>query len=470
MFASTLRPKVNEYLIAILLGGTVSASAIGIIGIVPTGLLQSVSPFFLAIGGLFVFGFLAICMVKPFWGLLIVLFSIPFYGFIQQVIFHNSPLVAAVKEISIIILIIGYLIHLSVTRRKLTRVKVLIPFLLFSSYVLVRAIFSPNLFLALTDLRFYILYPMVLFVAAGVVDSETKFRIVLKVTLFIAFIVAAYGILQVATNGMVDQALGRVMSESYRARHLYRFGAITAMSTTAGRGELGAYMACLGIVFIGLYKYICKFVPKGLVRIIILSVLTALIFTYSRTSYLMFLVGIIALAFYRRSKAILYFGLIIMLLLVGCTFFFTVEPTGGVLYQALTDVRSALVRAFSVWPMALQVSAAHSLGIGLGEVGKMPTLPGAEGEFLTFDNEFLAVLVETGFPGLLLFVCFLVLIFRRLGTADPNGVFRSLLLGVATWGVLSGCLHSIPAIMYFWVFMGIGLGLGRRLTSPRGQE
>jgi len=467
MFASTLRPKVNEYLIAILLGGTVSASAVGIIGIVPTGLLQSVSPFFLAIGGLFVFGFLAICMVKPFWGLLIVLFSIPFYGFIQQVIFHNSSLVAAAKEISIIILSIGYLIHLSVTRRKLTRAKVLIPFLLFSSYVLVRAIFSPNLFLALTDLRFYILYPMVLFVAAGVVDSETKFRIVLKVTLFIAFIVAAYGILQVATNGMVDQALGRVMSESYRARHLYRFGAITAMSTTAGRGELGAYMACLGIVFIGLHKYICKFVPKGLVWIIILSVLAALIFTYSRTSYLMFLVGVITLGFYRRGKAILYIGLI--MLLVGGGFFLTMEPATGALHQALTDVGSAFARVFTVWPVALRVSATNPLGIGVGEVGKLPTLPGAGGEFLTFDNAFLSMLVEIGILGLILFLwmlCAIAMYLKRNVRMNVLfSVFIALMVSFLVKCLLGNFLHQIPAIIYFWALFGIGVN--SKLSSMR---
>jgi len=181
-----------------------------------------------------------------------------------------------------------------------------------------------------------------------------------------------------------------------------------------------------------------------------------LIFTYSRTSYLMFLVGVITLGFYRRGKAILYIGLI--MLLVGGGFFLTMEPATGALHQALTDAGSAFARVFTVWPVALRVSATNPLGIGVGEVGKLPTLPGIGGQFLTFDNEFLSILVDMGVVGVMLFTCLIISIIMgciRRKLQKGGVVFIALALSFVVKCLFSNFLHEAPAIIYYWAFFGI---------------
>lgn len=168
-----------------------------------------------------------------------------------------------------------------------------------------------------------------------------------------------------------------------------------------------------------------------------LALVPLLALTFSRASYLVFLVGIFGLLYFRKK-----WSLLIFLLLFALTVYFTPKPFGeGV----------NLLRTFSIY------SRFDSWQIGFNLFMQKPvlgwgynTLRSITGERFQIDNSFLYLAATTGLAGLLAF-------FNLLKRAFFQTVFLPSKIFLVT--IL---LHSLfnNSLFYIWIYFAFWLVLG----------
>ncbi|MCF8102143.1 MAG: O-antigen ligase family protein [Desulfarculaceae bacterium] len=193
----------------------------------------------------------------------------------------------------------------------------------------------------------------------------------------------------------------------------------------------------------------------------------------------------------RAKSKIVTFGLVFLLLIgVGAhmTDWSRILPRFHRLFQEdpVTNIRWKLFK--DVWGMSKQLPLTGS-GLGTFRVGYPPfkTIP-RQGVFIHAHNDYLEILAEAGWPGLLLFLGFVTWVLVRGGRAllramsrrtrgDPEAVSRALLITGCLGGVVSLLIHGlvdfnlrIPANALTWfVLCGLTVGLSGQ-GEPRPEQ
>jgi O-antigen ligase len=209
-----------------------------------------------------------------------------------------------------------------------------------------------------------------------------------------------------------------------------------------------------------------KFLPVVLlIAAFMMSV--GLIFSYSRGAWLGTVVSLLYLAkFYEKFKwrplrVFLLFAF--CFLLFGVWFFWNATPDTASWYVKRMDLgRPSAQHRVAAWRGALQIMQRHPLGVGWGNgiaIYKEQYAP-PDGARALNTNDYFLLGTQLGLPGLLCFMAYVALCFRKLGNRKSEignemacraGALAML---VALW--FDGALFDLPTASVFWILLELG--------------
>ena len=205
-----------------------------------------------------------------------------------------------------------------------------------------------------------------------------------------------------------------------------------------------------------------------------------LFFSYSRGAWLGTAVGLLYLAWaYGKFKWRFVLPGILVVAAVVCFFWHSTADTDQWYLKRLDVSRPSAQHRVSAWRGAVQMMWDHPLGVGwnnaIGVYGKDYSPPEGGAAALTM-NSYLMLGTELGLPGLLCFVAYVGLCFRKsprplIPTFSPEGEKESVRSGegeglraaclagalvfvVAFW--FDGGLFKLPTAAVFWILLELG--------------
>jgi putative inorganic carbon (HCO3(-)) transporter len=435
----------------------------------------------LLIGG--VVAVLLLIAMRPSTALVIVFAFLPFHSLLTDVFSRTSPLVAIIKDVLMVAIILSLLLYHLGQRRKLYLNPTLIMFLALAAISSIYVAVSPSWLRALLDLRFLTLYPLIALVAANSLETPIDLRRILRVVAAVSLLVIAYGILQFLYP--FDIPL-RAAADIFNIR-MTRFGELGIISTFASRPSFGGYLIPIFLLFFQVRLWESRR-SSWLFRILALgATLLCLMLTFSRTSWIAFLVGLFVLMFFRHKlkASIALVALSSCLVIFYATQFYKISPA---LTEAFTSSESFGVR-LDYWPRVFRLVATRPFGTGLGNVGGphifedtagQPTdvdyNPSSETIQVT-DNTYLKLFVQGGFPLLLVFLGLIATVLH-LAYSVLKRVRDPWLRDVAIWAVASFAalltiftsvdyMEAAPSISVYWLAVGALCCVQRLIDEKR---
>ncbi|NOT63060.1 MAG: O-antigen ligase family protein, partial [Acidobacteria bacterium] len=343
---------------------------------------------------------------------------------------------------------------------------------LFALTATLAAFTAPDVMRGALQLRFLLLYPALIVVAANALESAADVQRLVRLLAFVGLVTVAYGILQYFTLFDVPY---RTSGGDVSLR-MGRFDDMAVVSTFASRPAFGGWLVAIFLLLLNFSNLGNRLSGRLCRSAAIVGTLLCVVLTYSRTTWLALLIGaLVTLWLKDKMKATL-----CVLALGACVVLFYVTQTfmaSASLSEAATSSESMEVR-LSYWPMVFRHVVANPFGLGLGTVGG-PHLfeagaqadaygnlqydqfanfdPQAElgpnNSLMVTDNTFLKLLVQGGFPLLLAFLGLLVTTIHLLANMlrqTPAGWQRELLIWIA------GCLAALLTIFMFVDFLESG--------------
>jgi len=189
----------------------------------------------------------------------------------------------------------------------------------------------------------------------------------------------------------------------------------------------GAIFASLALIFVGNKKYLVS---------ILMTVLLAL--TFSRASYLCFILGLlIILVLHKKTK------LLLILAILGFSIFLAPKPFGeGVNLWRTYSIQSRI----DSWQNGLSLFAQRPI-LGWG----YNTLRNSVGGRLSTDNTFILLLATTGILGFVTFFLFLKTVFLQ----QKNSPTLAVIITIIFHSFFNNSLFFIWIFAFFWVYLGL---------------
>jgi O-antigen ligase len=201
-----------------------------------------------------------------------------------------------------------------------------------------------------------------------------------------------------------------------------------------------------------------------------------LIFSYSRGAWVGTAVGLLYLAkVHGRFKWRWVLPPVLVALVVICFFWNNTSDTAPWFVKRLDLGRASAQHRVSAWRGAVQMMRDHPFGVGWNktvDVYEKKYSPPENGAPAIATNDYLMLGTQLGFPGLLCFVAYVGLCFRKCGARSaecgikelrtPNSEFRiktacragALALLVAFW--FDGGLFKLATASVFWILLELG--------------
>jgi O-antigen ligase len=211
-----------------------------------------------------------------------------------------------------------------------------------------------------------------------------------------------------------------------------------------------------------------------------LILLMGIVRTGSRTAYVAAPVGLMAVVLTWRGMHLGRRILLVSAVVAALVLFVFIGTELGLweaaLYGRIEDVQRRGLAVGNRWRMiqtALEMGLRHPiLGVGVGNYFAESLLLGVRAK--TAHNDFLHHLAETGFPGLFLYVAFVLEVFRQAWrVAHPR--LRACLVGLYTAAIVASLANPSYTLKAFWLQMGMcilgGMVFGpERLAAPAEPE
>ena len=243
---------------------------------------------------------------------------------------------------------------------------------------------------------------------------------------------------------------------------------IRVSSTLRGPNPLGAYLVLLiSALAVSLRGFnIVAVVRRGL-YLVLASM--ALLFSFSRSAWLGVVVAMIVFGFLLATSRRLRLILAVVLLgfgLVSAGAYYIAQENRGVqnaIFHTDDDSKVAISSNESrlqAQERALQLVSENPFGLGPGSAGPASVYNQQQTAVIS-ENYFLQIAIETGWPGLLLFVFLLVLVTTQLFAMRQKSLAMVLLMslaGLTLVNLLSHAWTDETIAFTWWGLLGIALG------------
>jgi O-antigen ligase len=221
---------------------------------------------------------------------------------------------------------------------------------------------------------------------------------------------------------------------------------------------------------------------SAILFIAVLMMGVGLLFSYSRGAWVGTAVGLLYLAKvhgrfkWRSLKVFLLSAFCFLVLIFGVCFFWNSTSDTGPWYLKRMDLsRASAQHRVSAWRGAVQMMRDHPFGVGWNkavETYDKNYSPPEDGAAAITTNDYLMLGTQLGFPGLVCFVTYVALCFRKCGALSaecgikelrtPNSEFRiktacragALTMLVAFW--FDGGLFKLATAAVFWILLELG--------------
>lgn len=441
-------------------------------------------------------GVLALLAQRPLISLMAVFSLLPFQSLFNDVFAGAFPLVAVAKDGLMLVLVFSLIIHNALRRRSYYLNSTLILLLLFALVCGLYALIAPQWMRAVLQLRFLVLYPLIILLAANCLETRHDLLRLLRLVAVVGMITVIYGLLQFATHFDVPY---RLYSGNIALR-MSRFDQLAAVATFADRPSYGGYLVPIFLLFLQVRLW-PQWPLAGVLRLGMIGASgLCVLLTFSRSSWLALLIGtLVALYFRDKTKTVL--GA--MALCVGALLFFGTQLlTRSETYaESATSGESFQIR-LSYWPLVLRHSFTNPLGLGIGTVGGPNLLEdqsradiygnlqydpnllfnphaelGAGNMLAVTDNAYLKLLVQGGFPLLLLFLTLIWSIIRLARTVIRTAR-EPLLRNLGIWAAASiaalltifmfvDFMEATPAVALYWLVIGVLCAVNKLLLPSQ---
>lgn len=474
------------------------------------GLLTSfVLSFLLGLGTiLFILAF-----VRPYWTLILIMWYTPFEPFLLKFVPEEYYYyVRFASEVIIYILLISILLRIFAKKIEWRLTKFDFVFALFILTTLVSTIlFWPGMSISIFGWRGIVRFMLLFYVGFYLAPSRKQILFALTGLGIIFLFESSLGIIQFVTQGILDSFLAPTDTKT--------LGDITVtvgtlqiwlpgqrVFATLGRYEqFGTWlMILLLMLFAALYEKFSKR-QKQLIFLVFTLGCTALLLTYSRTSWFGFILGAGFIGVIMKRDKRLVYGAILLI-----TAIFIYQQISGVVVNKLYDrpyahisIIERILESFSYerWRGEYRgygrlffivetprkvMSLSPIFGFGPGQYGSgaaaafhntrvydMAGIPfGIWGIYGHIDNSWLSLWGETGTVGLSLYILFFLFLFHssyQVYKKSKYTVTRFLALGymgiilsVTFASFLATFMEMRTLALYFWLFGGFVVALGYR--------
>ena len=332
-----------------------------------------------------------------------------------------------------------------------------LPIILFIGFSILSVLInSPDLGIAIEGLRVQIQYIFWFFLALNLVDKKEHIKIILKLVLWITFLVALYGIYQYIIGVEIPTTWIVSDVESYIRTRVF--------SIVKSPNILGSVLILVTPIAVAFFFDEKNILKKLMYLVMALGMVACLGFTFSRGAWLSFIVVVVIYGLLKSKKLLILMGILALLspLLMP-------SIANRMLYMFTSDyaARSATGGRIVRWVTGIEKGLEHPLiGQGLGRFGgAVAANHSIEGTFYT-DNYYVKVLAENGAVGLVLFVIMILAVVKesfgvvRASRKDPYfehitvGIFAGL-VGVVAHNLVENIFEHTMMVSYFWALLGV---------------
>ena len=424
---------------------------------------------------------------KPFWGIITLVFLLPFHAFLWMTIRNHFGLtgdqsfwIAFWKE-ALIIIIILVIISKSIIQKKLPFKIITLDWLIFILFILggLSILYgtknlSQGLWGLRTDFEFFLTY----FIARSIIRNKYQLKILFITILGSGFLVVIFGILQ--TYYWLPDFLTRF---GYTLNAWTPNGPLQAyqtvdnliriISTFSGAIQLGPYLAILILLALSLALFIKNKLIKVFLVLFSVICLFPLYYTFTRSAWLGLIVGLFVLFLiiikdkinlsHKRIISLLLVIIFLCLLGFGSYVFFK----SNILYEQ-TFFNKFFYHGSSTFGHtqgiieSLKIIKDNPLGLGLGKSG-LVTLRFNQ-RFLS-ENWYLQITTEMGVLALIIFIAIMIIFIRLIYLLYRDGkdlfikgLSLGTLLSFICFSVVGFFLHAwgdnTVVALIFWILAG----------------
>lgn len=357
----------------------------------------------LALAILGVGGWVTLSLFHPTLGLLTLLAYTSLHPVLVKVLYEEHPLAKVWKDGAVVWLALVWLVHRWGNRERPLRWGATEISLVAFALLTVMHLFNPNIYsfsAALADVR-WLTMPLLFYFFGKTLFAGDRLRTLLVFLGILATIHAVYGLVQqfIPYRWLMEVGATRPSAPSGTM-----VGGYTRSFSTMDPYLFGALMSFGAVVALGMASQRGERNLTGWLFAVLLTSLGA-VFSLARYAWVMLWVGYVSLGAWTRSRLaiVLAIGALIALQL----------PIEGLWRERTQDVLAPFAPTSTVsvrmtfWKRALQEVWQHPFGMGLGTLGIgrwSEDSPRLFGYTTGADNNYLYILVETGWVGLLLYL------------------------------------------------------------------
>lgn len=398
------------------------------------------------------------------------------------IIFNDATVLKYLRDI----LLVGLLSFCIIKNRmkfKETDIIILL-FILMLGVAFVNTIISGGGFvIAFKAVRRYI-FPLGVFIAISHIGDVSKKRWISFIKFIMVFIgiVSLWGIFQAYILGdtfLMNLGYNTGYSYAYKKVMLassFYFGNLgiqRVVSTISNSNVCGLIFGLSFVFLIMCYSEI----KNRYKNIFLLIIFAGYILTFSRSNFVA--LGVIVLwklwTYIPYKKWILSVGGILIL---ACAGLGIIQGEDGIIYklinwvmESLTFKESSAAGRSSIWLQAIDKIAEKPLGNGFGMVGSLAREAGVT-NYLHCENSYLALAVDCGIHGLIIYLIIFYSLFKRLAerkkTFKYSGNTSYSNICIAGQGLIiyfliamffSNYIYDMEAVTMLYMFIGVGLNL-----------
>ncbi|MCX8082197.1 MAG: tetratricopeptide repeat protein [bacterium] len=329
----------------------------------------------------------------------------------------------------------------------------ILPIFLFFIWTLITLNRCTNIFAGLYNILVLLLFVTLYISLENLVVRDTiLIDIFIKYVVFISIVVSIYGLVQVFGIDFIKWQ-----------------GVRSALSTLGRRNFAGEYLVMvIPYVYYLLYKE-----KKWYLYIILLLLISHLVFTFTRASYIAFFISSIVFFILAGKEISLKWRVVFLI----CILFFAGECFPGI----ATFEKGTLKSRFLIWNITLKMIKKNPLmGVGPGNfvvmypyyaIGEEEALKGTSLLVDRAHNDYLEICAELGIPGFILFLYFLYCFFKICSVLyKEGGKERRLLTAGIVSSVVAICINALASfpfgnpttLLLFWANVSFAGGMYRK--------